>query len=168
MINIVQHSGTCTSRLIKNFTNEDVTPLSEAMVNVIDRIRQSDTSRRLTYKYNQEAEVYKVYKERHVINELHRLFFTQFGVSGHSLACETGRWNRRGRGRLPLQERLHRCADIQTKQHVIQQCPMTQRTDSYQFTTTMNELFSIQFSPEILCKIIHEALNTYKSRDCQD
>ena len=54
------------------------------MVNVIDGIRQSDSSRRLTYKYiNSEVEVHKVYKERHVINELHRLSFTQYRVSGH-------------------------------------------------------------------------------------
>ena len=71
LINIVQNSGTCsTSRLVKNFINEAVTPLSEAMVNVIDGIRQNDSSRKLTYKYiNPEVDVHKVYKERYVHNK---------------------------------------------------------------------------------------------------
>lgn len=49
--------------IFSNSVNEDVTSLSEAMLNVIDGIRQSDSSRRLTYKYiNPEMEVHEVYK----------------------------------------------------------------------------------------------------------
>ena len=157
-----------TSRLVRNFVSVNVTPLSEAMTKLIDEIWQSDSSRRLssrrlTYKYvNSEMEVDKVYTKKQVINEVHRLCFTQFRTSGHSLACETGRWNRRGRGRLPLEERLCSCGQIQTEQHVTQHCPMTQGIrDLYHFNT-VNDLFSTQFSNETLCRIVYEVLNTFK------
>ncbi|KAK7074213.1 hypothetical protein SK128_018360, partial [Halocaridina rubra] len=54
----------------------------------------------------------------HTINELHRLSFTRFRVCGHSLVCETGRWNRRGRGRLLPEERLCMCGDVQNERHL--------------------------------------------------
>ena len=134
VIGLVQTSETCTSRLVRNFVSMNVTPLSEVMTKLIDGIRQSDSSRRLTYKYiNSEMEVHKVYAEKQVINEVHRLCFTQFRISGHSLACETGRWNRRSRGRLLLEERLCSCGQIQTEKHVIQHCPMTQGIRDKQF-----------------------------------
>ena len=149
--------------MVRKFVNEEVTPLSEVMQRVKEGIRQNESSRRITYKYiNPEMSVHYVYRERHVINENHRLSFTQFRVSGHSLVCETGRWNRRGRGRLPTDERLCRCGHIQTEQHVIQECPLTQHIRDLYQVSTMEELFSDQLSPETLCRIIHEVLNTYK------
>ena len=46
-------------------------------------------------------------------------------LGAHSLAIETGRWNRRGQGRLPREQRLCTCGDIQTERHVIETCPLT-------------------------------------------
>ena len=60
------------------------------------------------------------------INELERMEWTRLRLSSHSLAVEVGRWNRRGRGRLPMEERLCVCGQIQTEQHVIEICPRTQ------------------------------------------
>ncbi|MPC76581.1 hypothetical protein E2C01_070998 [Portunus trituberculatus] len=39
---------------------------------------------------------------RDEINEVHRIAFTRLRVISHSLAIETGRWYRRGRGRLEV------------------------------------------------------------------
>lgn len=73
----------------------------------------SESSRRKIYKeINPDFGVHQVYNVRHTIHETQRISFTQFRVSGHSLACETGRWNRRGRGRIPMEERLCVCGQV--------------------------------------------------------
>ena len=70
--------------------------------------------------------------------ELHRQAFTRLCVSTHSLAIETGRWNRGGRGRLPVEERLCECGEVQDEIHVIETCHCPRREDirrDYGFTT---------------------------------
>ena len=120
------------------------------------------SSRRVTYKMiNPDLSLHYIYKEKHAINESHRLSFTRFRVSGHNLACETGRWNRRGRGRLPLEERLCSCGGIQTEQHVVQECPLTHDIRQRYNFSQIQHLFSEYIKPELTCKIIHEILTVY-------
>ena len=95
------------------------------------------------------------------IYEIHRIAFTRFRLSSHSLVIETGRWNRRGRGRLPIEERLCSCGMIQTEEHVVCQCPRSQHIrEEYNFTC-ISDLMSGRFGNEILCKIIFRILNLY-------
>ena len=70
-------------------------------------LRRSESSRRIVYcnVNNTNLTVHDVYIKKQIIFEAHRLAFTRYRVSSHSLAVETGRWNRRGRGRLPMEER---------------------------------------------------------------
>ena len=98
-------------------------------------IMQSQSSRRLAYVHlNPDLTVNGVYNKRIGVSEVHRISFTQFRVSGHSLKIETGRWNRRGRGRLPVEERLCPCGEVQTELHVVQSCPLTQHLrDQFSF-----------------------------------
>ena len=60
----------------------------------------SESSRRIVYRdtMNIDLSVHNIYSKRHNICENHRIAFTRLRVSSHSLAVETGRWNRRGRG----------------------------------------------------------------------
>ena len=55
-----------------------------------------------------------VYRNRRFTNDVQRVSFTRLRVSGHNLAIETGRWDRRGRGRLPPEERLCACGEVCT------------------------------------------------------
>lgn len=55
---------------------------------------------------NPQLMVHKTYENKQVINDPHRISFTWLRVIGHSLVVETGRWNRRGSGLLPIEERL--------------------------------------------------------------
>lgn len=163
IINKVKNNNTVTGRLLINYINNDVVDLCEAKQKVINGISESNSSRRLTYKdINPSFTVHEIYKIKHNINENHRLAFTQFRVSGHSLSCETGRWNRRGRGRIPLEERLCECGSVQTERHVVQECPQTQHIrDSHQFVT-LEHLFSDRFSSAMTCKIIYDMLSVYR------
>ena len=102
--------NTQVTKLITYMTQNNVPHKSTILRNVHDAISQSETTRCNVYKtMNINLEVHDVYVKRRVINDLHRISFTRFRVCGHSLAVETGRWNRRGRGRLPLEERLCTC-----------------------------------------------------------
>ncbi len=162
VLNLVKDMNTVTGKLVREFINNNVKDLSVAMESVKSSIANSDSSRRVTYRdINPNLVVHDIYKSKHTINENYRLAFTKFRVSGHSLMCETGRWNRRGRGRLPLEERLCVCGDIQTERHVIESCIMTQQIrNTYNFTSLEN-LFDGTFSPDTTCKIIHEVLSTF-------
>ena len=161
-INTVKDSNTGTGRLIRALITTDVIDINESMQSVIAGICESESSRRLTYKdLNPSFVVHDIYKIKHNVNEIHRLSFTRFRVSGHSLACETGRWNRRGRGRLPMNERLCECNAIQTERHVVQDCPRTQHIRNAHQFVTVEQLFSDQFSIETTCKIIHDILSVY-------
>ena len=61
-----------------------------------NNISSSDSSRRVTYVniMNPSLSVHDIYTKRCYIYESHRVAFTRFRVSSHSLAIETGRWNR--------------------------------------------------------------------------
>ena len=128
-----------------------------------DNLRRSESSRRTIYcnVINPNLTVHNIYLMRHNVIESHRIAFTRFRVSSHSLAVETGRWNRRGRGRLPMEERLCSCGEVQSEDHVISRCSHSQNIrDSYEFTC-INDLMSGNFSNESLCKIMYEVLNLY-------
>ena len=162
VINIVRNSNTVTGRLITDYINNGVIEIQQAMQSVITRISESDSSRRLTYKdINPSFRVHDIYKVKHNVNECHRLSFTRFRVSGHSLACETGRWNRRGRGRLPMDERLCECGSVQTERHVLQDCPHTQHIRDHHRFEIIEQVFSDKYSMDVTCKIIHDILSVY-------
>ena len=94
------------------------------------------------------------------MNDRYRISFTRFRLSGHSLAIETGRWNRRGRGRLPVEERLCECGLVQTEKHVIEYCPKTQQLRNVYGIRTLHDLFS-NSSNEAQCKFVHDILELF-------
>ncbi|MPC77518.1 hypothetical protein E2C01_071975 [Portunus trituberculatus] len=55
---------------------------------------------------NPNLGLHSMHRDHHTINDRIKVSFTRFRVSGHSLAIKSGRWNRRGRGCLPIEERL--------------------------------------------------------------
>ena len=163
IINLTVASNTVASRLVQQYISSDVRNIEEDRQELITDIVSSDSSRRKTYsELNPRFEIHHVYKCKHSINEIHRIAFTRFRVSGHNLACETGRWNRRGRGRLPMQERVCPCGQVQTEIHVVQHCPSTNHIRQIYGFNTIQDLFSVHYNPEVICKIIYEVLEIYK------
>ena len=73
---------------------------------------------------------------------------------------ETGRWNRRGRGRLPVEERLCPCGEVQTELHVVQFCPQTQHIRDQLGFHTWQQLNESHDSP-LVFETIHKILMTF-------
>ena len=81
---------------------------------------------RITYRtvMNPNLAVHPIYVTRHKVNELHRIAFTRFRVSTHSLAVVVGRWSKSERGHPPLAEGVCDCGDVLTEVRVVQNCPL--------------------------------------------
>ena len=61
-----------------------------------------------------------------------------------------------------MEERLCSCGLVQSEEHVISFCPLSQSLrDNYEFTC-IEELMSGRFSNETACKIIYEVLELYR------
>lgn len=162
VVSSVRTIRTQVAKIVNKYTRDNVSNLSVLVGNVHRAIMTSQTSRCIVYRgINPSMAVHEVYRTRHTINDLHRVSFTRFRVSGHSLAVETGRWNRRGRGRLPLEERLCSCGAIQTERHVVEICPVSQRIRNDFSVNSLEELFSGNVSSVEVCKFVYEMLRLY-------
>ena len=152
------HTSRQLNTLIEGGNIDDVhQSFRDRCAKVSDNVNGS--SRLAWYKsINPSLSVHEIYRTPDV-SELHRVSWTRLRLSAHSLAIEQGRWNRRGRGRLPIEERLCTCGQIQSERHVIEECPDTEQLRlRYQFTT-VEELMSIE-CPN-LPDICHKILQTY-------
>ena len=162
VIKTVKETNITTSKLVREFVSQDVISLEWQRQITINNLQMNDSSRRQTYKLmNPHFLVNYVYNNRHSINELHRASFTRFRVSSHNLVCEMGRWNRQGRGRLPPEDRLCQCGAVQTEQHVVEQCPLTNHLRQEYGFVTVADVFSNKFQADVSCKIVHEILTPY-------
>ena len=150
------------AKIVQNIIHTNVPNMSELINKVHLSIANSDASKCVVYKeINPRFEVHEIYKSKHALNDLKRISFSRFQVSGHSLAIETGHWNRRGRGRLPVEERLCDCGLIQTERHVLEECPKTQHLRNSYGIRSLNDLFYDSDS-DAACNIVHDIFEIYK------
>ena len=162
VIKTVRETNILTSKLLQEFISQGPVSLDEHRQSLINTLQTSESSRRLTYKLmNPHFLINNVYSSRQSVNELHRISFTRFRLSSHSLICEMGRWNKQGRGRLLPEERICQCGTVQSEQHVVERCPLTVHLRNFHGFVSINELFSDRFPPDIICKIIHDIFSVY-------
>lgn len=161
-INVTLNERYNTKTFVSDLLFHHKDDIAVAMESLKQNIILSDSSRKITYKeINPALTRHELYTCRHGVREDHRLSFSRFRLSAHWLAVEVGRWNRRGRGRLPLAERLCPCGMVQTEHHVIHECPLSQHIrDAYGLTGITN-LFSGTFDNATVCSIINSVLNLY-------
>ena len=79
--------------------------LQLSIENMTDELRVKASSR--VHMYNTvkpQFRVHDIYTTKHGVRELELVSWIRIRISGHSLAVEEGRWNRRWRGRLPMEE----------------------------------------------------------------
>ena len=91
VIKTVTETNTVTSKLIREFISNGAVSLDEHRQSLINGLQMSESSRRLTYKVmNPHYLVNHVYNSRQSVNKVHRILFTRFCLSSHSLICEMG------------------------------------------------------------------------------
>ena len=108
-------------------------------------IMNSTSTHRVTYReLNPELVKCEIYNSTANIPEYTRISCTRMRLSSHYLRIETGRWSR-----IPRENRLCICGQIQTEQHVLMECIHT-------------ETIRQQFPVINQCSTISELLNRDK------
>ena len=114
---------------------------SETFISQIEKAQQSiltsQGSRRANYRsINPRLDVNAVYSAN--VPEYERISFTRMRLSSHRLHYETGRWSR-----IAPENRRCPCGDVQTKKHVLLDCPLSEgfREQSNISVNTITELF---------------------------
>ena len=162
VIKAVLEARYSTRTYVDGLIQETVDDIQIAKETLQNNIMTSDSSRRVTYReINPDLKVHGIYSTKHNVPEHERILFTRFRLASHSLAVEVGRWSRRSRGRLPLEERLCTCGAIQTEVHVVQQCPLTQNIRETHNISSIVDIFSDQRTMSDQCGIVHLILSTY-------
>ena len=150
------------SRYIRNLTNVNTNDVEEAQRALESKVRDSVSNRIHFYKsINPELSVHDIYIKDIKVDEIERMSWTRLRLSAHSLAVEKGRWNRRGRGRLPMEERLCSCGQVQTEAHVIETCPVSSGIRQLYNITTVNDLMVTRTNYGEVCTVIHKLLLLY-------
>ena len=162
-IQLVRNSNITTGRHINDLINNDFDDVGQSMNNLHQEIINSQSSKCIYYKeINPNMHIHDIYINKSTVNELERISWSKLRLSAHSLAIETGRWNRRGRGRLPIDERLCQCGLVQTEFHVFEECVLSQHfRQTYNVTSLFDLVSERQDLPEV-CHIVHSILNIYK------
>ena len=158
----VTEANTPAGKLVSDMIREEVPDMSVLLGKANNCIRESDASRCIVYRnINPTLTTHDIYTKRQPINEFHRKEFTRFRISGHSLAIETGRWNRRGRGCLPPEERLCPCGQVQYSTHGEEHCVLTQHIRHRYAYCTLDDIFG-NYANDKMCNIIYDVLKVYK------
>ena len=160
VVKLTLECNTPTSRYISNLISIEKDDIKEDFQYLKQAVIDSNSSRRQTYKVlNPELSVHDVYIKKINVNDIHRASFTRLRLSAHNLAIETGRWNRRGRGRLPVEERLCPCGQIQTELHVVESCPITHDVRTNYNINSFQQILVKDIQTTV--KIAHSILNCY-------
>ena len=159
---VVLGYGDSMSRLVRDLSTVNTNDVEEAKNIMKSKILNSLSNRLVFYKsINPELNVHDVYTKHIKVNEIERISWTRLRLSAHSLAIERGRWNRRGRGRLPVEERLCSCGQVQTESHIIENCPMSLQLRQANNISTVNDLMLVRTDYNKVCAIIHNLLALY-------
>ena len=160
---LARNSNNSTGRYINNLIVNDFDDIGQSMNSLYQEVNNSQKSKCIYYKeVNPNMYVHNIYIIKSSVNELERISWTKLRLSAHSLAIETGRWNRRGRGILPREQRLCQCGLIQTEQHVIEECVLSQHVRQMYNMTTILDLMSERHDYREVCHIVHTILDIYK------
>ena len=101
---------------------KDYDYIAEGIESARNSILNSTTTHRVTYReLNPELVNCEIYSRTANIPEYTRIACTRMRLSSHYLRIETGRWSR-----IPRENRLCICGQIQTEQHVLMECTHTE------------------------------------------
>ena len=110
--------GIIIQEIINNRNSQVETSLDKTK----DLIQTSDSTRCKTYReINRDLSKCVTYSNQHPLPEYQRIAVSRLRLSSHRLKIEIGHW-----ARLTRENRLCSCGQIQTEQHVLLQCRLTQ------------------------------------------
>ena len=151
--------GIIIQEIINNRNSQVETSLDKTK----DLIQTSDSTRCKTYReINRDLSKCVIYSNQHPLPEYQRIAVSRLRLSSHRLKIETGRW-----ARLPRENRLCSCGQIQTEQHVLLHCRLTQNLrEDYPIVKTfrdIGDLFSFKDINIInhLCEYCYKVLNVF-------
>ena len=107
------------------------------------RVLTSSLTRHEFYRHiNPSMSLSHVYTPKSSVPEYHRIAFTRLRLMSHRLRIETGRWTR---PKTPIERRLCRCGLIQTEEHALLECPLTDhlRSDFINGFSSIVSLFDL-------------------------
>ena len=163
VLHLVKDSRICTRNYIEDLLESESNDVSEGSNKLIQDIISSDSSKCIYYvTINPDMKVHDIYSTKVSLNELERMSWSKLRLSAHSLAIETGRWNRRGRGRLPMDQRLCQCGLVQTERHVVETCTMSQHIRNLHSVRSLENLFLEIEDYSKVCHIAHTILEIYR------
>ena len=164
VFNIVMDSGNITARYLRKLLDEHLDDIRISKERISTKIYSDHTSTRLAIyqQINPSRTVHDIYTRRsNTVDERERISWTRLRLSAHSLAIEAGRWNRRGRGRLPVEERVCVCGTgVQDEAHVVERCPLTENIRIRFNINSLSDLMTHE-DYETMCKMSHQILETY-------
>ena len=125
-VKVILATKTATARHVRGLISDNINDCELGLNFLKLSICESTSSRRITYQLlNPDLTVDICYVKGNNVSERYRVAYSQFRRSGHKLAIESGRWNRWGWVRLPVEERLCPCGSVQTELHILE-CPLTE------------------------------------------
>ena len=133
-------------------------PVEDYMTSLKSKIRSAGNTRSVTYRsINTNLVPHIIYMSKKLtIPEQERIAFTRLRLSSHRLKIETGRWSR-----IPKEQRICQCGDVQIEQHVLLDCDLTAqiRHTAGINTSSMDSL--MKYNIDQLCKYIHNILKFF-------
>ena len=162
-VRVTRKNNNSVSRYIRDMLENDMDDILISKEKLKADLALSLSNRMAVYRQiNSELKVHAIYTDKVTVDELERVNWTRMRLSSHSLAVEVGRWNRRGRGSLPMDERLCICGQVQTEQHIIEVCPRTENIRRQWNVSSMINLLSERDDYNNVCCIVTKILNAYK------
>ena len=163
-LRITMEARTPTARYLRTLLEGNANDVQEGLTAMHMALAENarNSTRNAWYnRMNTSYAVHHVYTSKSApVPEHHRVAWTRLRLSAHSLAIEEGRWNRRGRGRLPVEERLCSCGQVQDEEHVIAHCLRTQHL-RMEFGISIVAQF-VAAHNRISCKFAFEILEEMK------
>ena len=141
------------------FIETEDDPVLTELQSIKNRIITSDSSRRQAYaKLNNDLSLHKAYKSN-TIPEHARKAFTRLRLGSHRLKMETGRW-----ARLPPEQRLCECGQIQTDEHILCHCTFVVNLRRKYTNVNFDSIENVMNSPCYdLTKFCYELLSLFES-----
>ena len=157
-LRLSRRASTAASSYVDKLLKETPGSLRDQNLRIVqEKISESQSSRRRAYAdLNGSFTYHPVYTSN--VPEKARMAFTKLRLGSHRLKIETGRWSR-----IPRDERLCHCLEVQTETHVLLSCPLTESLRrSYSMLNFDNIISLMESSPNDLALYCQDVLGLYE------